>query len=285
MENKKNNWLCSFEKNVYSQNGEDGILEKIFEIIKSDNKQCVEFGALDGKFLSNTYNLIENKGWSGALIESDEKEYEKLTETYSVKPQNICLNRKVNFEGEDTLDNILKNTPTDKNFDLLSIDIDGNDYHIWDSLKTYSPKVVVIEFNSTIPTDIYFVQERNLEVNQGSSLFALSKLARKKGYELVAATLWNGFFVKREFFNLFEIKDNSPKEIFKDTKYQTRIFQLYDGKIVVDGYKKLFWHGCEMNFKKTNPLPKFFRQYPGTMSPYKFFLLRIWRKSIKILRF
>jgi hypothetical protein len=63
---------------------------------------------------------------------------------------------------------------------LLTIDIDGNDYHIWDSMQKYQPKVVIIEYNPTIPNDIKFIQEANFDVNQGSSLRAKIELGGKK---------------------------------------------------------------------------------------------------------
>lgn len=63
--------LLNFASNVTSQFGEDGIIQRIFEIIPPSHKYCVEFGAWDGKYFSNCYNLIVNKGWSGAFIEAN----------------------------------------------------------------------------------------------------------------------------------------------------------------------------------------------------------------------
>jgi len=74
---KGNNWLALYRKNITSQSGEDGIIEKIFELIKGDN-WCVEFGACDGKSTSNTWNLINNKGWSAVPIEPNKKKIKNL---------------------------------------------------------------------------------------------------------------------------------------------------------------------------------------------------------------
>lgn len=276
--NENNNWLSSFEKNIYSQSGEDGILGKIFEILKDGDHWCVEFGAWDGKVKSNTHNLIKNKGWRGVSIESNLKRYRELLNTYSDNDRVICLNKFVNFEGIDVLDNILKESPIPKDFDLLSIDIDGNDYHIWDSLKIYKPKVIVIEFNQSIPNDISFIQEKNMKLNHGSSLLSFYDLSKEKGYELIATTYMNAFFVKKEFFNLFGIVDNSPEEIFKGKKYLTQVFQLLDGTIVARGFDRLMLHDVKMDLEKANPLPKCFRVFVPKMSPTRKLLFKIWKK-------
>ncbi len=154
---KEGNWLLRFSGNVYSQFGEDGIIEKIVSMLPVSG-WCVEFGAWDGKHLSNTHLLLSQKGWSGVLIESDPKKYQDLRATYVGNERVICLNRKVSFDGDDLLDNILESTPAPRELDLLSIDIDGNDYHVWKSVIRYRPKIVVIEFNNTIPNCIEFIR-------------------------------------------------------------------------------------------------------------------------------
>ncbi len=91
---------------------------------------------------------------------------------------------------------------------MLSIDIDGNDYYIWESIKDYDPKVDIIEFNQAIPSDIEFVQKKDFTLHQGNSLLSLIKLGKLKGYELVATSFCNAIFVKSDLFDLFEIADN-----------------------------------------------------------------------------
>ncbi len=273
----KNDYLASYGRNVFSQKGEDGILEKVFEIIGAENKWCVEFGAWDGKHLSNTYNLMLNKGWSGVFIESDPKRTQDLVKTYKDNKKAICLNAFVAFEGSNTLDNILAKTSIPKSFDLLSIDIDGNDYHIWDSVQKYAPRVIIIEINPTIPPDIEFVQKKDMNVTQGSSLFSQFKLGKKKGYELVATTELNAIFVKREYFSLFGIADNMPASIHHAEK-QTRLFQLYDGTIVLHGQDRLLWHDTKIRQKDVQIIPKIFRNFPGNMNPVIHFLFKVWRK-------
>ena len=73
----------------------------------------------------------------------------------------VAVNRYVSSKGGNSLDNILSKTKIPRNFDVLSIDIDGNDYFVWENLKEYQPKIVCIEFNPTIPNEIEFVQLDN----------------------------------------------------------------------------------------------------------------------------
>ena len=260
-----NNYLKSYSANKYSQFGEDGILEKIFELLpKSDACWCVEFGAWDGKYLSNTYELIANKNWNGVLIEGNPKKFTELKQTFQQINRVILLSTYVALEGKDSLDQILKKTPIPIEFDFLSIDIDGNDYHVWDSLKTYSPRLVVIEFNPSIPGDIEFIQEKNNSINHGNSLLSLVKLGKSKGYELIATTYCNGFFVKKEFFHLFKIKDNSIDSLWENPE-APRIFQLYDGTLMLTKEFNLTWNHKHIGHQDIQVIPKFLRHFGDTL--------------------
>ena len=277
---KKNTWLLDHSKNIYSQPGEDGILEKIFEVIEEKNGWCVEFGAWDGKHLSNTYNLMQN-GWAGVFIEGSEERYQDLLQTYQGNSKAYPICAFVNFEGENNLDGILAKTPIPKDFTLLGIDIDGNDYHVWDSFKNYTPKVVVIEYNPSIPPDIAFTQPKDMNVQQGSSALAMVQLGKEKGYELVALTSLNAIFVKKELYPLFEIGDNSLEIMFLDKKNLTQIFQLYDGTLVLRGCDRLLWPDIPLR-EAIQPLPKFLRRFPHSSSNwFRFTLFRILRNFIK----
>ncbi len=256
------NWLMQHGANITSQRGEDGVIEKIFSMLGGLNHWCVEFGAWDGKHASNTYNLIANKNWQGVLIEADPDKYKELLQTFQGNAGAHCINAYVNISGESSLDNILASTGIPETFDLLSIDIDGNDYHIWDSLKNYRPKVVVIEFNPSIPNDIVFVQDQDFSMNHGCSLRALIELGKEKGYELVCAAPWNGFFVDRQYYELFNIPDNSINSMYDQQQYATKLFQLYDGTLVMAGVTTLMWHGVPITHEDIQPLPRALRKFP-----------------------
>lgn len=272
------NWFDEYLMDITSQSGEDGIINKIFEIIPNTNKWCCEFGAWDGKKYSNTFQLLSKKGWSGVLIEADSQKFKSLGETFPDNKKITFINKYVSFSGNDTLDKILETTKIPQNFDLLSIDIDGNDYHVWNSVNKYTPKVVVIEFNPSIPNHVEFVQKADFSINHGNSALSLVKLAKSKGYELVAVTDLNLFFVKSHLFDLFKIQDNTLQNLRPKTPFVTDFFQLYDGTIVLSGCKKMLWHMLPIKETKLQIVPWYLRVFPGIMDPFRFALLRILRR-------
>ncbi|HEX8994335.1 MAG TPA: hypothetical protein VF803_03725 [Candidatus Paceibacterota bacterium] len=260
-------WLLTHKANVTSSDGEDGIIAAIFDVIGEQNKWCVELGALNGKHDSNVWNLIRNKKWSGVLIEADKTYFEKLQKEYENDVGAHCVNTFVSFEGEDSLDAIFARTSIPQDFDLFSLDIDGNEYHLWESLTRYKPRVMVVEFNPSIPNDVSFVQPRDMSVYQGSSLRALVELGSRKGYELVAANSVNAFFVLSELFPKFDIADNSIDVIHTDHRFETKLFQLYDGTLKITGNTKLIWHKLPIDENKLQVLSPRKRIYPAMISP------------------
>ncbi len=256
----QNQFLLNFRYNISSQFGEDGIIEKIFEIIPNKNQWCVEFGAWDGKKYSNKYNLIKNENWAGILIEGNEERCNLIKkETHYGNDKVFVFNKYVQISGKDTLDQILSETKIPKDFDFLSIDVDGMDYHIWKSLSNYKPKVVVIEFNASIPNDIEFVQPADMKVVQGHSILSLVKLAQEKGYELICINQENAFFVDKKYFELFCIENNSIDEL-RHYKPPLQIFQLYDGTLVFYGAQCLYYYNFPVDFnKRFQVIPKFIR--------------------------
>ena len=154
--------LNEYAEKKYSQFGEDGILNEIINRIDNNklDKWCVEFGAKDGILDSNTYNLIKNHSYSAVLIESDLKYFKKLEKNF-ISKKIIKINKFVSFDGINSLDNILKDTDLPKNFDFLSIDVDGCDYHIFENLNLFKPKIVIIEFNHLIPNEVDFIQKKD----------------------------------------------------------------------------------------------------------------------------
>ena len=196
MENK---WLYQYKKKITSQFGEDGILEKIFEVLGIDKGFVVDVGA-GNLHNSNSWELM-NKGWSGLFIDADKNRLRNLK-----RHLNSDRSEFINVKIEPgMLDDLCKS-----DFDLLCLDIDGNDYYVWESLR-HTPKVVLIEFNPCIKFNDY-LQEK--DGKGGCSLSMLIKLGKTKGYELVSATEINAFFVRKEFFSKFGIEDNSVETLF-----------------------------------------------------------------------
>ena len=139
--------------------------------------------------------------------------------------------------------------------------------------------MIVIEFNPSIANEVYFVQEKDMSVNQGTSPASLVALGRKKGYELVAATKMNLFFVDKKYFSLFGIADNSLKNIRDDFSVVTHIFNGYDGTVYIRGYGELFLYSMPYLERKMQLMPKWLRGW-AVQSRTKRFLQRLHR-SIK----
>jgi hypothetical protein len=277
-------WLLQFARNVRSQKGEDGIITKILEVLDTKQGWCVEFGAWDGEHFSNTYNLIANQGFSAVLIEGSADRYRALTERFRNNPKVIPISAFVGFTANDGLDKILASTRIPLDFDVLSIDIDGNDYHAWKAVNQYRPKLVVIEFNPTIPSVVEFVQEADMSVNHGSSILSMSSLAREKGYELVSATDYNCLFIAKEYFPLFDIHDNSVRAIRPNEELVSYIFNGYDGTVFIRGYGKVEWHGVRYVESQMQHIPRLLRRFPDTYGPITKRIAKVYRTLKKLRR-
>lgn len=255
--------LLTFRRNVASQKGEDGILEKILEVLEIETGWCVEFGASDGHRFSNTFNLLNHRNWRGIQIEPNPERFSSLENRYRGRePDIVCINRYVGLLPETGLDAVLAETEVPRDFQLLSIDIDGNDYHVWDDLRNYRSRVVVIEYNPTIPNAVSYVQPRDLAVHHGNALRSLVDLGRAKGYQLVCATGLNAIFVQDEDFPRFEIGDNSIETLNQDQSLVTHMFVCYDGTIKLAGRKHLIWHRVPIAEENVQVLPTDGRGYP-----------------------
>lgn len=268
-------WLLDRRKNVYSQYGEDGIIAAIFDEFEKQklklDRWCVEFGAWDGKHLSNTRNLIDN-GYSAILIEGDRKRFLQL-EKDSMGTKVTPINA---FVGcPDSLDLILSGTDTPINYDFCSIDIDGNDYHVWQAVEVYRPKVVCIEFNPTIATECIFVQDKNPKLFQGASLLAFVQLAKDKGYELVCTTETNAIFVTKELFGFLCIMDNHPATLRAETSMVTYLFTGFDGTVFMRGGCYNPWHNFKI--KERQIFPKWVRGHYDNLT----FIQRVGRKLFR----
>lgn len=220
----------------YSQCGEGRIIANILRLLPDSDGWCVEFGASDGKQNSNTRHLVESFRYSAVLIESDPAAFEALRANYHPTEWPVfLLNRRVGFEKSDSLDTILKWTPIPADFDLLSIDIDGNDYHAWSTVEEFRPKVVCIEFNASIPTGMEFIQPADHEIRQGSSISSIVGLAQRKGYKLVAVTSFNAIFVDAQYYPLLGIENNSPQILRADLSRITYVAQDGNGGHFIGG--------------------------------------------------
>jgi hypothetical protein len=252
--------LLNFQQNVFSQAGEDGVIEKILSMIPETTKFFVEFGAWDGLHLSNCARLAREAGWSGIFIEGNEQRFADLLANYAEWPQITSINAWISLDAGSRLDELVSPRTTDVG--VLSIDIDGNDYHIWESVTTIRPTLVVIEINPSIPNDVKFVQEYDLRKNQGASLSAMVALGARKGYELICCTSLNAFFVDNQYFPRFNV-DNSNLDYLFIPKCNGRVFHGYDGTIFTVGMDRLIWQSRPVKFDDLQILPVAERQHRG----------------------
>jgi hypothetical protein len=263
-------------RDVYSQFGEDGIIEGILKDMPQ-NKWCVEFGAWDGIYLSNTCNLIRNRQYRAVLIEADPKRFSELNENID-SSKNILINKFIRFEGHDTLDNTLLQTGILADFDFLSIDIDGNDYYIFESLSVFRPKVICIEFNPTIPNEVIFVQKRDFRVKHGASAGAIMQLATRKGYALVAATYCNLFFVDQSMLHYLGLEAGYPLDVCRDDEAcRCFLFTGYDGTVFSSRPFHLGWHPLTVTPKGLQVLPALLRAFSGDYTSIQKRMFRVWR--------
>lgn len=201
-----------FEKRVFSQNGEDGVIEKIFELIGTTNKFYVEFGVESGEEC-NTRALRELHGFNGLLMDGNN--------------QNGLINLHKHFITTDNIVALFKQYRVPLAFDLLSVDVDGNDVYICDVVLKHGfrPRVIVIEFNSMIPPtpnaaisyDPAFIW--NGTDYFGASLEAIRILGAAYGYSLI--------YVEDRGVNAFLIQDvdvHKVKHVFTDVN---DVYKLY----------------------------------------------------------
>lgn len=234
--------LQKYRGNITTQKGEDGIFAEIFKRIDDGfvrHKIVCDVGASDGILYSNSWALINHENWHGVLVESDKTKFQALDKYYKSVDCVACVNALVG--NVTTLDSILDAYSAPEDFDFLSIDVDGTDWHIWNSLVNYKPRVVCIEFNPSMQHNVFYVQENDDSIRKGSSLRAIIELGKNKGYELVATTDFNAMFVRDEYFPLFEIEDNSIYAMHSTNGYAAVLFQFYDGTACKGGMLDKLW--------------------------------------------
>lgn len=167
---KQVNFYQTYGADIYSQNGEDGVLVEIFRRLKIDKGTFCEFGAADGKYCSNTFYLLE-QGWKGKFIEAIPGHAKALIDNTLGKDAELHF-------GPVTVANVNELVPQELN--LLSIDVDNDDFHLWNAYKGH-PDVVVIEVNSSIAPP-----EAVIPGARGASFSAMVMLGICKGYFLLA---------------------------------------------------------------------------------------------------
>ena len=204
---RPSNHLRDNEYRVFSQSGEDGIIQFLLKHIAIEQKIFVEFGVEDYSE-ANTRFLLTNCGWSGLVLDGNSEHILKIKQSRVYWKYNLKAAQA--FVTRDNINGILRDNGIAGEIGLLSIDIDGNDYWVWQAVDAVNPIIVIIEYNYrfgkdlpvTIPYDEAFVRGQDSQpiIYSGASLKALCLLAERKGYAFVGCTSSgiNAFFVRKD---------------------------------------------------------------------------------------
>lgn len=199
--------MIEYRARVTSQFGQDGVLAELFRRIGAGSQWCVEVGAYDGHHYSNTWSLINQAGWHGVLLEGHPARAAALAKRYELRPDVWCIEQQVPPEG---LDRALGPAHLPQPFDLLCLDVDGDDWHLWANLEKHRPRAVLVEFNPTFGPDVIYVPKPG--GHMGCSAAALVKLASQKGYRLACCIEIDLLFVAEDEFEQLRLVERSLAE-------------------------------------------------------------------------
>jgi hypothetical protein len=241
--------LDEVEFQVFSQRGEDGIIQYLISKIDIPHKIFVEFG-VETYTESNTRFLLINNNWSGLVLDGSKKNIKFIQNDFIYWKYDIVA--KQSFITKENINKLISDYTKTTDIGLLSVDIDGNDYWIWDEINVINPRIVICEYNSafgdtkkvTVPYKADFVRskEHYSELYFGASLAAFCHLAEQKGYDFVGTTSAgvNAYFVRKDLSSPF--KKYSAKEGFnqsdnrdsKDDKGQLTFLRHHDRLKVIE---------------------------------------------------
>lgn len=220
--------LKDLEFSVFSQFGDDGIIQWLVNNLDIPNKTFIEFGVEDYSE-SNTRFLMMNDNWSGFVMDGSESNIAKLTSSYYY--WKYGLNAKAIFIDKENINGLIQEQGFHKDLGLLHIDLDGNDYYIWEEIDVINPIIVIVEYNSifgyerpiSIPYDknFYRTDAHYSNLYWGTSLCSLYDLAQDKGYSFIGCNSAgnNAYFIRNDKMNN-EIKAVSLEDGFIESKYR-----------------------------------------------------------------
>mgnify|MGYP001983078757 FL=1 len=230
---KSPNKIEDIEFKIFSQFGDDGIIQYLINKLDIDRKyhNFIEFG-VENYEESNTKFLLLNNNWSGLILDSSSENINYIKKSnYFWKHD---LEAKSCFVNKSNINDLINDSKIDKKrIALLSIDIDGNDYWVWKEIDIIDPLIVIVEFNSvfgfsekiSIPYEKDFSRTKAHYSNLfwGASLEALKHLGQQKGYEFFSTNSSgnNAYFVKKELFNKIDLK-------LKKDSYQSKFRESRD---------------------------------------------------------
>jgi hypothetical protein len=229
------------EFKVYSQWGEDGIIQHLLRFVVMENKTFIEFG-VENYLESNTRFLLVNDNWVGLVLDGSEDNIAYIKGDMAVSYAHNLLSEAV-FITRENINDVITRNGFSGDIGILSVDIDGNDYWVWEAITCINPRIVICEYNSlfgsqakvTTPYHPEFYREtaHYSNVYYGASIAAFEYLAKKKGYKMVASNSVgnNVFFVREDVAGAF--KSVTSEEIyrkaqFKEAKDKSRNLSYFD---------------------------------------------------------
>lgn len=202
--------LTDFEFKVFSQWGEDGILQFLTRNLKICNRTFIEFGVEDF-YESNCRFLLMKDCWNGYVIDGSAENMERLRNSDFF--WRYPLNAKTAFITKENVDNLLRESGFHKEIGILSVDIDGVDYFVLEALSEWRPSIIVVEYNgifgSERPVSVPYISDFQRKKQHYSNLYyganlpAFMHLLQPRGYALVGVNSVgsNAFFVRRDLLN------------------------------------------------------------------------------------
>jgi hypothetical protein len=222
---------------VFSQWGEDGIIQGLIGAIEVPRKVFIEFG-VQNYTESNTRFLLVNDNWAGLLIDGDAAHVNYIKNDPIYWQHNLKVENC--FITTDNINDIFQRNGMSGEIGLLSVDIDGNDYWVWKSITVVDPAIVVVEYNArfgkdravTVPYDPAFTRgaAHSSNIYYGASLKAFCLLGEDKGYALVGTNQAgnNAFFVRRNLLNE-KVREVGAEEAY--TRNQFRESRAENGEL------------------------------------------------------
>jgi hypothetical protein len=211
---------------VFSQWDEDGIIQYLTSHLPIRNRTFIEFGVEDYEE-SNTRFLLFKDHWQGMVLDASEEDIrfiqrDKLYWEFDLQAKRAWITR-------ENIDSLVREAGFGEDVGLLSIDIDGNEYWIWEAIRSIRPCIVIVEYNSIFglqPVSVPYkedFQKRSAHYSglyYGCSLGALHHLAKKKGYVLLGINSWghNAFFVRNDIAT--DLREVTPEQIYVPSKYR-----------------------------------------------------------------
>ena len=241
-ERKHSTNLKHYEFKVFSQWGEDGILQHLVNVIQIGEKTFIEFGVEDFSE-SNCRFLLMKDSWSGFVIDGSTRNIDRLKQSDVYWKYDLAAIDA--FITKDNINDLLAKSGFGSDLGILSIDLDGNDYYVLEAIEFFSPRILVCEYNAvlgrsrkiSVPYDAAFVRKEKHPscLYYGASLGAIAHVAKKKCYSLVGTNTAgnNAFFVRNDLLNdrvsVLDFEDAFTPSKFRESRSQEGNLTLISG--------------------------------------------------------